>query len=105
SSVGREQPRHSAAAVHRVCAAYRLRTHKRGALAGVWPARLQNSRALKRRSSIQKTTKRSASMKGKSLAWIFSAALAGTSLSGVAQAQEQFVTIGTGGQTGVYYVA
>ena len=44
-------------------------------------------------------------MKGKSLAWIFSAALAGTSLSGVAQAQERFVTIGTGGQTGVYYVA
>ena len=44
-------------------------------------------------------------MKGKSLAWIFSAALAGTGLSGMAQAQEQFVTIGTGGQTGVYYVA
>ncbi len=44
-------------------------------------------------------------MKGKSLAWIFTAALAGTGLSGVAQAQEKFVTIGTGGQTGVYYVA
>ena len=36
-------------------------------------------------------------MKGKSLAWIFSAALAGTALSGTAQAQERFVTIGTGG--------
>jgi len=44
-------------------------------------------------------------MKGKSLAWIFTAALAGTGLSTVAQAQEKFVTIGTGGQTGVYYVA
>ena len=44
-------------------------------------------------------------MKGKSLAWIFTAALAGTGLSAVAQAQEKFVTIGTGGQTGVYYVA
>lgn len=44
-------------------------------------------------------------MKGKSLAWIFAAAVAGTGLSGVAQAQERFVTIGTGGQTGVYYVA
>lgn len=41
-------------------------------------------------------------MKGKSLAWIFTAALAGTGLSGVVQAQEKFVTIGTGGQTGVY---
>ena len=44
-------------------------------------------------------------MKGKSLAWVLSAALAGTALSGMAQAEEKFVTIGTGGQTGVYYVA
>lgn len=44
-------------------------------------------------------------MKGKSLAWILSAALAGTTFTSTAQAQEQFVTIGTGGQTGVYYVA
>lgn len=44
-------------------------------------------------------------MKGKSLAWIFTAALAGAGLSNLAQAQERFVTIGTGGQTGVYYVA
>lgn len=44
-------------------------------------------------------------MKGKSLAWVLSAALAGITLSGVAQAEEKFVTIGTGGQTGVYYVA
>jgi TRAP transporter TAXI family solute receptor len=44
-------------------------------------------------------------MKCKSLAWIFAAALSGTSLGSVAQAQERFITIGTGGQTGVYYVA
>ena len=44
-------------------------------------------------------------MKGKSLAWVLSAALAGTALSGTAQAEDKFVTIGTGGQTGVYYVA
>ncbi|TWI58341.1 hypothetical protein IQ22_00045 [Pseudomonas duriflava] len=44
-------------------------------------------------------------MKGKSLAWALTAVLAGTSLGGVAQAATQFVTIGTGGQTGVYYVA
>lgn len=44
-------------------------------------------------------------MKGQSLAWVLSAALAGITLSGAAQAEEQFVTIGTGGQTGVYYVA
>lgn len=44
-------------------------------------------------------------MKGKSLAWALSAALAGITLSSAAQAEEQFVTIGTGGQTGVYYVA
>ncbi|MDM8348891.1 TAXI family TRAP transporter solute-binding subunit [Pseudomonas sp. sp1636] len=44
-------------------------------------------------------------MKGKSLAWALSAALAGITLSGAVQAEEQFVTIGTGGQTGVYYVA
>ncbi|NQD96964.1 TAXI family TRAP transporter solute-binding subunit, partial [Pseudomonas sp. CrR25] len=42
---------------------------------------------------------------GKSLAWVLSAALAGITLSSAAQAEEQFVTIGTGGQTGVYYVA
>jgi uncharacterized protein len=44
-------------------------------------------------------------MKGKSLAWALSAALAATSLSSAVQAEEKFVTIGTGGQTGVYYVA
>ena len=44
-------------------------------------------------------------MKGQSLAWVLSAALAGITLGGAAQAEEQFVTIGTGGQTGVYYVA
>ena len=33
-------------------------------------------------------------MKGKSLAWVLSAALAGTALSGMAQAEEKFVTIG-----------
>ena len=44
-------------------------------------------------------------MKGKSLAWALSAALAGFTLSSAVQAEEQFVTIGTGGQTGVYYVA
>jgi len=43
-------------------------------------------------------------MKGKSLVCGLSAALA-LSLGGIAQAQERFVTIGTGGQTGVYYVA
>ncbi|MEH6365104.1 MAG: TAXI family TRAP transporter solute-binding subunit [Pseudomonas marincola] len=44
-------------------------------------------------------------MKGKSLAWVLSAALSGITLSGTAQAAENFITIGTGGQTGVYYVA
>lgn len=41
----------------------------------------------------------------KTLTWIFATALAGAGLSGTAQAQERFITIGTGGQTGVYYVA
>ncbi len=44
-------------------------------------------------------------MKGKSLAWALSAALAGMTLGSAVQAEEKFVTIGTGGQTGVYYVA
>lgn len=44
-------------------------------------------------------------MKGKSLAWALSAALAGITLSSAVQAEDKFVTIGTGGQTGVYYVA
>lgn len=44
-------------------------------------------------------------MKGKSLAWALSAILSGATLGGAAQAEERFVTIGTGGQTGVYYVA
>ncbi|HBX55250.1 TAXI family TRAP transporter solute-binding subunit [Pseudomonas sp. UBA2684] len=39
------------------------------------------------------------------LAWVLSALLTGSALSGTAQAEEQFVTIGTGGYTGVYYVA
>ncbi|HZX19218.1 MAG TPA: C4-dicarboxylate ABC transporter substrate-binding protein, partial [Pseudomonas sp.] len=37
-------------------------------------------------------------MKGKSLAWALSAALAGITLSSAVQAEEKFVTIGTGGQ-------
>jgi len=44
-------------------------------------------------------------MKGTPLAWVLSAALAATTLGGAVQANEKFVTIGTGGQTGVYYVA
>ena len=44
-------------------------------------------------------------MKGLSLACALSAALVGASFGGQVQAQERFVTIGTGGQTGVYYVA
>ncbi|AKX45895.1 C4-dicarboxylate ABC transporter substrate-binding protein [Thiopseudomonas alkaliphila] len=46
-------------------------------------------------------------MKGKSLAWALSATLAGLSLGATSavQADDKFVTIGTGGQTGVYYVA
>lgn len=44
-------------------------------------------------------------MKGKSLVLALSAALAGLSLGSTAHAQDKFVTIGTGGQTGVYYVA
>lgn len=42
--------------------------------------------------------------KNKTLAVAFSAALAGMTLTGAAQAEENYVTIGTGGQTGVYYV-
>lgn len=42
--------------------------------------------------------------KNKTLAVAFSAALAGMTLTGAAQAKENYVTIGTGGQTGVYYV-
>ena len=44
-------------------------------------------------------------MKGTSLAWALFAALAGMTLSSAVQAEEKFVTIGSGGQTGVYYVA
>lgn len=44
-------------------------------------------------------------IKGKSLAWALSITLAGMSLGNMAQAEEKYVTIGTGGQTGVYYVA
>ena len=44
-------------------------------------------------------------IKGKTLAWALSMTLAGMSLSGMVQAEEKYVTIGTGGQTGVYYVA
>lgn len=43
-------------------------------------------------------------MKGKSLAWALSAALATLSTTASVQAADKFVTIGTGGQTGVYYV-
>ena len=49
--------------------------------------------------------KRMKNMKGLSLACALSAALVGVSFGGPVQAQERFVTIGTGGQTGVYYVA
>ena len=44
-------------------------------------------------------------MRGKSLAWALSAAFLATGAGTSAQAAERFVTIGTGGQTGVYYVA
>src|SRR5690554_5003101 len=44
-------------------------------------------------------------IKGKTLAWALSMTLAGMSLSGMSQAEEKYITIGTGGQTGVYYVA
>ncbi len=44
-------------------------------------------------------------IKSKTLAWALSMTLAGISLSGMAQAEEKYITIGTGGQTGVYYVA
>lgn len=44
-------------------------------------------------------------MKTRPLAWILGAGLAAGAFAGTAQAQERFVTIGTGGQTGVYYVA
>lgn len=42
--------------------------------------------------------------KKKTLALAFAATLSGLSLSATAQADDKFVTIGTGGQTGVYYV-
>lgn len=44
-------------------------------------------------------------MKALPLALALSAGLSLAALGGVAQAQDKFVTIGTGGQTGVYYVA
>ncbi len=45
-------------------------------------------------------------MKGKTLAWALCATLAGVSLTGgQAVANDRFMTIGTGGQTGVYYAA
>ena len=44
-------------------------------------------------------------IKGKTLAWALSMTLAGMTLGGAAQAEEKYITIGTGGQTGVYYVA
>jgi hypothetical protein len=44
-------------------------------------------------------------MQGKSLAWILSAALMGIALNCAAAIEEKFLTIGTGGQTGIYYVA
>lgn len=43
--------------------------------------------------------------KQKTLAVAFSAALTSMTLTGAAQADDSYVTIGTGGQTGVYYVA
>ncbi len=45
-------------------------------------------------------------IKGKTLAWALTAGLASFSMAHTAQAaDDKFVTIGTGGQTGVYYVA
>ena len=44
-------------------------------------------------------------IKGKTLAWALSMTLAGMTLGGTVQAEEKYMTIGTGGQTGVYYVA
>lgn len=44
-------------------------------------------------------------MKALPLALALSAGLSLAALGGVAQAQDKFVTVGTGGQTGVYYVA
>ncbi|MDQ7986212.1 TAXI family TRAP transporter solute-binding subunit [Pseudomonas sp. G34] len=44
-------------------------------------------------------------MKALPLALALSAGLSLAAMGGVAQAQDKFVTIGTGGQTGVYYVA
>lgn len=44
-------------------------------------------------------------MKGRLIAWAAGIALAGATLGGPVQAENRFVTIGTGGQTGVYYVA
>lgn len=44
-------------------------------------------------------------MNGQSLAWLLAVALAGSALGGVAQAEARVVSIGTGGQTGVYYLA
>ncbi|MBS7662820.1 TAXI family TRAP transporter solute-binding subunit [Pseudomonas lalucatii] len=43
-------------------------------------------------------------MKGQSLAWVLSVALAGVVLGGTARAEERRVLIGTGGETGIYYV-
>ncbi|GAK84580.1 TRAP transporter solute receptor TAXI family precursor [Vibrio ponticus] len=44
-------------------------------------------------------------MKGLALVSVISVALGGFSFSENVEASDQFVTIGTGGQTGVYYVA
>ena len=44
-------------------------------------------------------------MRGKPLAWVLFAALATIPLSGAARAEAHALTIGTGGQTGIYYVA
>lgn len=44
-------------------------------------------------------------MRGKSLAWALTAAFLAAGAGTSTQAAERFVTIGTGGQTGVYYVA
>ena len=44
-------------------------------------------------------------MRGKSLAWALTAAFMASGAGTSAVAAERFVTIGTGGQTGVYYVA
>jgi TRAP transporter TAXI family solute receptor len=61
--------------------------------------------ALKWRVRDDHKSRRRAAMNGQSLAWTLSAVLAASSLSSTVLAEDKSVSIGTGGQTGVYYVA